>query len=955
MAIVRGSHAVGSVADLTAGQAPAAGGSSVPPRGRSRWSRADLIGLGILVVLPVLIFAVPALLGHAVVPGDDLTQNYPLRVLAGRQIAAGQLPLFDPYIWSGAPLLGDWNAGALYPLTLLFAALPGVAAWTLGLIITWVVTGVGLFCFLRALRLASLASFLGALSFAFAGAMSAQVGHFGLVAGMSWVPVELLAVLRLAETRSLASRLRWISVLAVTFGLTILAGEPRAVDDAGVLVGLYALWLVVRSGRRCVPLLLSVAAGLGLAVCLGAVQLLPGLSAIGASQRGASTFGLFSSGSLAPRWLLLMLVPNLLGGSGSFGQPAFFANYNLAEVTSYVGILPLVAALALLSRIRLRRPPPEWLVWHVIALVGVVFALGGKTPLGHIFAQLPLFGSQRLQSRNILIADLALAVLLAYWVDDPFWARRVTGPGGRARASRLNPELILSLLPPLGILVVVVAGIWSPATLLSWLGVSAGAIQGEGSLVSSLLPYALLAAGAVVLILALRRLELRRWAPLAAGFVAVDVIVFSVLAVVAVMPGTRHSTAAASRAAQESLKESRAQAPVRPISELGFSGRFAIYDPGLRDAAELPVLGSPDLNVISSLPSVQGYSSIVNGAYAAATGSHSAMGDGQDVLSPRAIGNRVLAQLNTSVLLTLPAYLVTPAGQPPATSAPQTGHRYVAVGQRATWYLGEALGVSAVTVPDTAALAGASGGTQLGLVLPSGAVRWFRTQAVTAGALSIHLGRPVISVGVVARAGKSAARLGPPTVAEQSGAKVVADGALANALTTPAWGVAGFDHSFAIFADHAAAGALSVAGLSGGRAPRATARALAGPADAPSSVAVSSPAGFRLTRSVAAIPGWTATWHPSAGPSAQLTVHSSGIVQSVDVPAGRGVVTWSYIPPRFVSGVVLSLFAILVLLVLSFSGRWLRLFRAVLRSWPAVLSRRSRSSTKRPDPKSPAR
>jgi hypothetical protein len=417
-----------------------------------------------------------------------------------------------------------------------------------------------------------------------------------------------------------------------------------------------------------------------------------------------------------------------------------------------------------------------------------------------------------------------------------------------------------------------------------------------------------------------------------------------VLAVVAVMPGTRHSTAAASRAAQESLAESRARTPVQPISDLGFSGRFAIYDPGLRDAAELPVLGSPDLNVISSVPSVQGYSSIVNGVYAAATGSHSAMGNGQDVLSPRAIGNGVLAQLNTSVLLTLPAYLVTPAGQPQATSAPQTGHRHVAAGQRATWYLGEELAVSAVTVPDTAALPGAAGGTQLGLVLPSGAVRWFRTQAVTPGSISIHLGRPVTGVGVVARAGKSAAQLGPPTVAEQSGAKVVADGALANSLTTPAWGVAGFDHSFAIFTDRAAAGALSVAGLSGGAAPGASVRALAGPADAPSSVAVSSPTGFRLTRSVAAIPGWSATWHPSAGPSTQLAVQSSGIVQSVDVPAGRGVVTWSYIPPRFVSGVVLSLFAILILLVLAFSGRWLTLFRSGLRPWPAVLYRRARSS-----------
>ena len=99
------------------------------------------------------------------------------------------------------------------------------------------------------------------------------------------------------------------------------------------------------------------AAGLALGACLGAVQWLPGLAVVATSQRGAGSVALFNSGSLPHRWLLLMLVPDLLGGSGSFGQPAFLANYNLAEVTGYVGILPLVAAFALLGRVRLRPKP----------------------------------------------------------------------------------------------------------------------------------------------------------------------------------------------------------------------------------------------------------------------------------------------------------------------------------------------------------------------------------------------------------------------------------------------------------------------------------------------------------------------------------------------------------------------------------------------------------------------
>ena len=74
-----------------------------------------MVAAVLLIALPAVIFGVPALLGHAVLPGDDLTQNFPLRVLAGREIRAGHMPLFDPYIWSGAPLLAGWNAAAAYP------------------------------------------------------------------------------------------------------------------------------------------------------------------------------------------------------------------------------------------------------------------------------------------------------------------------------------------------------------------------------------------------------------------------------------------------------------------------------------------------------------------------------------------------------------------------------------------------------------------------------------------------------------------------------------------------------------------------------------------------------------------------------------------------------------------------------------------------------------------------
>lgn len=958
-------------------------------------------------MLPALVFGVPALAGHAVLPGDDMTQNFPLRVLAGREIRSGHLPLFDAYAWGGTPLLAGWNAGAAYPLTWLFAVLPGVAAWTAGLIVTWATAGTGLFCFLRALRLRSLPAFLGALSFALAGAMSAQVTHFSLVAGMSWVPLALLAVLRLSEPSRTdrgfcappgkpwppREQLRWTAVLAAAVGLMILAGEPRAIVDGCVAIGLYAVWRAWRcwrarrSWRSALPAAALIAGGCVLGAGLGAVQWLPGLAAISTSQRGNGSMALFSSGSLPPRWLLLTLVPDLLGGSGSLSQPGFFADYNLTEVTSYVGILPLVGALALLARAFVTRGPdgrrrvPEWLIWHGQAAVGILLALGGNSPLGRVLYHLPLFGSQRLQSRNILVLDLALAILLAYWLDKPFPQRAHLGRSVSARAGRM--ELAAALLAPAGILVLVVLALTWGAGLLRWLGTGASESAGViGRLNPWIAPYAVLAAGAIALVIFGRRLGRRWWARACAAFVVTDVVVFTILGVVSVAPSgpapaPEHAPAAAPAAAAASaVAPASAAVPAsavtaavtsaahalgaaasaaQPISGLGYQGRFAIYDPDLLDTADLSVLGPPDVNdmTIGGMPSVQGYSSIVDGSYASATGSHSATGEGQNVLAPAAVGNGVLDTLDTTLLLTLPEYLTTTAGDDyPPGGPPGTGRRSVAAGQHATWYLGESVAVSRVTVPDSDARQDAAAGAQIGLTSPDGQTQWFPARAADASALEISLARPVTATAVLGQAGAFSQAggtprlLGAPSVSLASGRVLVADGQLQNALVPPRWSTAGFDGGFAVFTDRFATGPLTVQPLSGQPGPgrpgsghSAVAAPLAGGTGAAASVAdasvryitgvaetvttatVSSPHGVRLVRSVAAIPGWSATWQPRNGQPVTLSVLRDGLVQAVDVPPGMGTVTWHYTSPGFTAGLAVSATATLVTLVLAVVGR----------------------------------
>src|SRR5262245_56154907 len=70
------------------------------------------------LILPPLIYFYPAVMGRLMLaPGDGWTQILGIRILVGEMIRNGQPPLWNPYIFSGMPLLASIQPGALYPFT----------------------------------------------------------------------------------------------------------------------------------------------------------------------------------------------------------------------------------------------------------------------------------------------------------------------------------------------------------------------------------------------------------------------------------------------------------------------------------------------------------------------------------------------------------------------------------------------------------------------------------------------------------------------------------------------------------------------------------------------------------------------------------------------------------------------------------------------------------------------
>src|SRR5665213_1710993 len=275
-----------------------------PPHAWGRLSHGDRVGVTLLLSAAVILYVPLSIAGHPLVPGDDLTQNYPLRVLTGSLISDGHFPTWDPFIWSGTPLLAGWNAGSLYPGTWLFALLPGVAAWTLNLVLLSATAGLGVYVLLRILRCGPLGATLGALCFTYTGFISGQLVHIGLVQGAAYLAWMLVAVELLARASTIRAAMLPVLLLAASAALCALAGEPRAISSAVIVVWIYlALRLLGLGWRRGFRLAAVTATGVVLGMGIGAAQWLPGLAFVARSQRTLDAYQSFGAGSF--RWSAL--------------------------------------------------------------------------------------------------------------------------------------------------------------------------------------------------------------------------------------------------------------------------------------------------------------------------------------------------------------------------------------------------------------------------------------------------------------------------------------------------------------------------------------------------------------------------------------------------------------------------------------------------------------------------
>jgi len=381
-------------------------------------------GPGLLFLLTLVMFGDVLLDSHTVLSklGTDLhTQFLAWRQFGFGHLRNGHLALWNPYLFSGMPFLGEFQSALLYPPNLLHLVLRLAVA--INLLIGLHIFLAGLFMYFWALRrgLHPLVATVAGILFMFCGPQVLHIyaGHLPNLYAMPWAPLIFLAIDGLLETRNF----KWCLLGMASVSMQILAGHPQYVYFTAMAAVVYVCFRIVRSQGRLVVVagLTTIFSG---AAALTAVQLLTGMDASSWSARGHGIpFEFAAMFSFPPENLLTLVVPTFFGDMVNI---PYWGRCYLWEMSLFMGIaglvLGIIGSIRGDCRLRLFSVP--------MVLILLLLALGSHTPLFRVlFNYLPGFNHFRGSSKFIFQASLFLSMLagvgLHTLLDDQKIDRRI--------------------------------------------------------------------------------------------------------------------------------------------------------------------------------------------------------------------------------------------------------------------------------------------------------------------------------------------------------------------------------------------------------------------------------------------------------------------------------------------------------------------------------------------------
>lgn len=334
---------------------------------------------------------------------------YPWRSFAIDQIKGFEWPLWNPYYFAGMPLLANPQSAVFSYVNLFFTFLPKFISWSLGVMISPLLTMIFTYLFLRRKKLKVVPCLLGSLVFSLSGFEIAWLeynvhGHTAM-----FLPLVLLALDKIFEDKK---RL-WFFLLPLIMAAQIFTGYLPIVIYTYLISGFYflSLYLLPQIKKRKVEwgqlskLILVGALGF----LMASIQIFPTFELFKSSIRKIDPIVEASNASyLKTENLITLLAPDYFGNpaTGNYFGRGFYDNFYF-----YIGTGTLLMVIFSLFFLRKEK---EIFFWWSIFIFSLILVFNNS--LGRLLEKL-FFLSGGVAARALFITDFSLAILSALGME----------------------------------------------------------------------------------------------------------------------------------------------------------------------------------------------------------------------------------------------------------------------------------------------------------------------------------------------------------------------------------------------------------------------------------------------------------------------------------------------------------------------------------------------------------
>lgn len=341
----------------------------------------------------------------AQVADDSIRQQYPWKVFTANAWKQGEIPLWNPYAFSGYPIMANVQSGVFYPFNVLFVLLNTKLAWTILVLIQPILSALFMYQFLKSLKVVRLAAIFGSLifigmSFELLWMEQMIIGHTTL-----WLPLILLSIQKLSETNK-----KWFLVGVIGVVMSILGGYSQTTIYVFIISAFFLLikCFMENNLHKRMMLFIVVCMIFILGIGLSAIQLIPTAEIYKYSAReGKSSEELYGK-SLAPtRNILTILTQDFYGNVATYN---YWGDQH-TDFNHFFGTIPLLLVISGVYYIYRKKIDLKEGGWFLILGLGALLC-SLNTPFGYtpLFLKIPIL-STGVVARFLFVFQFSMAIV----------------------------------------------------------------------------------------------------------------------------------------------------------------------------------------------------------------------------------------------------------------------------------------------------------------------------------------------------------------------------------------------------------------------------------------------------------------------------------------------------------------------------------------------------------------